>query len=320
MNYKTVLCQISSIFFNTVIVLIVLPGLLSGCGAVIIAGAGAGTYSYLSGNITKTYSAGYRQTINACLNVLNRMEINIVKKSEDALKTRIESKRYDSTDITVEIEKLGSTLSRVNIRTGLMGVDKKSDSEMLHEYISDELGKPLIVENTKASEPSVINTLSPESYKVEVSPGFGENGDSFNHVQTSGVYQAEEKDNSITDPLQRSPQKESPQNPLYIFYKDKEVDIPQNALGKIDAIAHFLRNSPSSTIDIKSYTDSHGQAEDNLDLSWKRANVIKNYFTRNGISYERITTRGYGASNFLESNRTEALRKMNRRAVLHIQP
>jgi outer membrane protein OmpA-like peptidoglycan-associated protein len=320
MNCKAARSHPSSTFLYAVIVLMVLPWLLSGCGAVIVAGAGAGTYSYLSGNITRTYSAGYQQTVNACLNVLNRMEINIVKKSGDALKTRIESKRYDSTDITVEIEQLGSRLSRVNIRTGLMGVDKKSDSEMLHEYISDELEKPLLVTNTKVLKPSVVNTLSPESYKVEVSPGFAESAESFNREQDSGGYQAEENNNSITEPLQSTFQIKPPQNPLYIFYKDKEVDIPQSALVKIDAIASFLRNSPSSTIDIKSYTDSHGTAEDNLDLSWKRANVIKNYFTQNGISYERITTRGYGASHFLESNRTEALRKMNRRAVLHIQP
>ncbi len=288
-----------------------LPCLLSGCGAVIVAGAGAGAYSYYSGNVTRTYTAGYRQTINTCLKVLNRMEIAIVNTSGDALKTKIESKRYDDTDITIEIEKVGSNLTRVSIRTGQVGVNKKTDSEFIHEYIADAFEKPV----------TPVKSISPESYKVKVSPGDTENNPTTLPQKKSVSYDPMQTDIYSGTDISASEQPViSPRNPLYIFYTDKEIDIPQNALTQIASSITFLRNNPSSTIDIKSYTDSDGKPEDNLDLSWKRANVLKDYLIQQGISYERITARGFGASNFLESNKTETLRKMNRRVVLEIQP
>lgn len=311
MNHFPALSRFSYLAINGILLFMLLPGFLSGCGVVVVAGASAGAYSYYSGNVTRTYTAGYRQTINTCLKVLKQMEISIVNKSGDALKTKIEGKRYDDTDITIEIEKIGSTSSRVNIRTGLVGIDNKTDSEFIHEYIADELEKP----------GTPVKSISPQSYKVKISPDDTEYNPTTIPQKKSASYEREQKEISAEPEISAGKQPMSPpRNPFYIFYTDREIEIPRSVLTHINSSISYLRDNPSSTIDIKSYTDSFGKTEDNLDLSWKRANVIKDYLIQHGISYERITARGFGASNFLESNKTETLRKMNRRVVLYIQP
>ncbi|NNK97295.1 MAG: DUF3568 family protein [Desulfobacterales bacterium] len=299
----------SSFAVDTILMLMLMLCLMSGCGAVIVAGAGAGTYTYVSGKITRTYSAGYQETINACIKVLNKKELEIIAKSEDALRTKIESKRHDDTNITIEIEEIGSNLSRVAIRTGLVGVDKKTESELMHEQIYDEIKKSV----------TTVEIISPTSYKVEISPDIAEPPADTGPQEENVLYlrkQGETAEN--TDIIENAEQTALPSNPLYIFYNDQEIEIPQSSLAQIKSIVDFLRKKSSSTIDIKSYTDSHGAAEDNLNLSWKRANVLKDYLMQQGISFERITTRGFGASNYLWSNSTETLRKLNRRTVLYI--
>lgn len=296
---------------NTILMFMLMPCLLSGCGAFLVAGAGAGTYAYVSGSITRTYSAGYQETINACIKVLNKEEIDIIEKSGDALKTKIESKRQDDTTITIEIEQISSNLSRVNIRSGLLGTDQKTESELIHDYIHDELEKPV----------TPVKIISPQSYKVKVSPGttarpFETDSNNKSVTSTRDQY----KDSDATDTFENDQQAALPHSPLYIFYNDQEIEIPQSSLAQLKSIVDFLRHKTSSTVDIKSYTDSHGTTEDNLEISWKRANVLKDFLIQNGIAYQRITASGFGATNFLWSNKTETLRKMNRRVVLYINP
>lgn len=301
----------SSFAVTATLMLMLMPCLLSGCGAVLIAGAGAGTYTYVSGNVTRTYSAGYQETINACINVLNKMELEIIAKSEDALKTKIESKRHDDSDITIEIEQTGSNVSRVAIRIGLMGVNKKTESELMHNHIYDEIEKSV----------TSVEILSPASSKVKISPSTAEPSTDTDPEEKSALYLRKQSETAEqTDITKNTEQSVRARNPLYIFYNDQEIEIPQSSLAQIKRIVDFLRKNSSSTLDIKSYTDSHGAAKYNLNLSWKRANLLKDYLIQQGISFERVTARGFGASNFLWSNSTETLRKLNRRTVLYINP
>ena len=286
-----------------------LPCMLSGCGAIIVAGAGAGAYTYYSGNVTRTYTAEYQKTINTCLKVLSQMELRVVNRSGDEFKTKIESGRYDDTDITIEIEKIGSNLSRVNIRTGLIGVDQKTESEFIHERIASQLDEKVT--------PVVV--ISPDSHKVKFSPSDAGGVTATGSYKKSRSFEREQNVISPESSLPESTQQIIPaRKPLYIFYKDKEIEIPRSSLTQLESIIDFLLNNQSSTVEIESYTDSQGKAEDNLSLSWKRAKVINEYLVQKGIHYERITARGFGASNFLWSNRTETLRKMNRRVVLYV--
>ncbi len=93
---------------------------------------------------------------------------------------------------------------------------------------------------------------------------------------------------------------------------------------QLDNLVHFLKTNPKINIEIRNHTDSRGTAQHNLKLSIKRANAIKQYLIKHGISYKRITTKGYGESNLLNRCKdgvpcTEAEHAQNRRTELIIR-
>jgi len=84
-----------------------------------------------------------------------------------------------------------------------------------------------------------------------------------------------------------------------------------------DVLKTPLRNN--YRIVLKGYSDSSGDAEDNMRLSRKRAEnlrklLIKKYYMKE----ERITAEGYGAADPVASNETAEGRKQNRRVEIHI--
>ena len=298
--------------------LLLFPLLMSGCGAFIVAGAGAGAYSYISGNVIRTYSADYKETIGACRVVLNQLQVKILEESGDALKTTVRSSRYDGAEITIGVERVGNNLTQVGIRTGFIGIDKTDDSELLHQYIDDQLRKRTAGLN-KNKQASTIATIKPAESKSRAKPEDPSTRDisprETGEKEGVDVSTSEEGSDMIGSlPVTSEP----PRSPLYIFYRDQDISLPSGYRAQVDTFVTYLQRNPSSTIDIRSYTDSTGKPEDNLRLSKKRAEAVKQYFVEHGIAPTKIIARGFGASNFLESNETESLRKMNRRVELRI--
>ncbi|WP_239805250.1 OmpA family protein [Croceicoccus hydrothermalis] len=88
----------------------------------------------------------------------------------------------------------------------------------------------------------------------------------------------------------------------------------------LDSIAQSLRTYPNSLIDVYGYTDSTGSDSYNLQLSKQRAEAVANYLIQQGVPAARIASQGFGETNFVASNDTEAGRAQNRRVELKIIP
>ncbi|NOQ77701.1 MAG: OmpA family protein, partial [Methylococcaceae bacterium] len=76
-----------------------------------------------------------------------------------------------------------------------------------------------------------------------------------------------------------------------------------------------LQLNPQLTVEIQGHTDSRGSETYNQSLSEQRAISVKRLLMNNGIAGSRLTTKGFGESNPVESNETEAGRAHNRRVV-----
>lgn len=76
-----------------------------------------------------------------------------------------------------------------------------------------------------------------------------------------------------------------------------------------------MKLNPGLTVLIEGHTDSIGREEYNQVLSEKRARAVKEYAINHGIDASRMTIRGYGESQPIESNETEEGRSANRRVV-----
>lgn len=85
-------------------------------------------------------------------------------------------------------------------------------------------------------------------------------------------------------------------------------------------IAEILKRYPDTRVEISAYTDSTGSERHNLDLSERRARAVASALVEKGAHPSRITARGFGETNFIASNATEAGRRRNRRVTLLIIP
>ncbi len=81
----------------------------------------------------------------------------------------------------------------------------------------------------------------------------------------------------------------------------------------LEKIVLLLQRYPLAHIEIRGHTDSTGSPAFNLILSQRRADAVKNYLISKGIPSERLSARGYGASQPVESNATPEGRGKNRR-------
>jgi outer membrane protein OmpA-like peptidoglycan-associated protein len=95
------------------------------------------------------------------------------------------------------------------------------------------------------------------------------------------------------------------------------TDIPNSSQVYLSAILKKLKKNPLSKIRICGYTDNIGEYEDNIKISQRRADAVKNYLISNGISKDRITAIGFGSNNPIADNRTEVGRKTNRRIEIY---
>jgi hypothetical protein len=122
----------------------VLSGLLltTGCIALVVgAGAGAGTFAYFEGQLSRTYEATYDKTYAVCKSILTDLKQPILEEKTDGIQTAIKSQRADQTPMTVKVRIIDPDWTEVSVRTGFSGVWKKEISAQFHEFISERLQK-----------------------------------------------------------------------------------------------------------------------------------------------------------------------------------
>lgn len=90
------------------------------------------------------------------------------------------------------------------------------------------------------------------------------------------------------------------------------------AIRNVEKVADFLQKNPTRNILIEGYTDSVGSDDFNLTLSRKRADEVKEQLVANGISPDRITTKGYGKQFPVADNDSAGGRQLNRRVEVLI--
>ena len=86
--------------------------------------------------------------------------------------------------------------------------------------------------------------------------------------------------------------------------------------GTLDRVAASLAAWPEIRVEIGGHTDSTGSAAYNQQLSQRRAESVRTYLVAKGIDGSRLEASGYGESNPIADNGTDAGRAQNRRVEL----
>jgi len=101
-----------------------------------------------------------------------------------------------------------------------------------------------------------------------------------------------------------------------VFFEfDKAVLLPESR-GTLDRVARSLVDWPEVRVEIEGHTDWDGAEGYNLDLSRRRAQVVKEYLENAGVAADRLEVMGYGESRPIADNNSAEGRSKNRRVEL----
>lgn len=103
-----------------------------------------------------------------------------------------------------------------------------------------------------------------------------------------------------------------------IFFEHNSFVLKPESYHDLQKVADLLKEYTQMKIEIGGHTDSWGSNSLNQKLSEDRAKSVQEYIVSQGISADRVTYKGYGEENPIESNRTEKGRSQNRRVEFTI--
>ena len=99
----------------------------------------------------------------------------------------------------------------------------------------------------------------------------------------------------------------------YINFDFNKATLKASSYPRLDQMVSILNEYPDYSLSIAGHTDSKGDDNYNLRLSYERAAAARKYMLDHGIPAERIESRGYGETKPLADNKTAAGQALNRR-------
>ncbi len=98
-----------------------------------------------------------------------------------------------------------------------------------------------------------------------------------------------------------------------VFFETNLAKIRTTSFGLLTTVAAVLKDYPSIRLEVQGHTDDRGNDAHNLKLSQGRAEAVREYLIGQGIEPHRLTARGYGETDPIESNKKPSGRATNRR-------
>jgi outer membrane protein OmpA-like peptidoglycan-associated protein/tetratricopeptide (TPR) repeat protein len=103
-----------------------------------------------------------------------------------------------------------------------------------------------------------------------------------------------------------------------IFFDFDKSTLKPASFIELDRLVKLMQDVPSLRIEISGHTDSKGADDYNQRLSESRAKAVVEYLVSKGIKADRMEYKGYGETQPIESNETDAGRANNRRTEFKI--
>ena len=103
-----------------------------------------------------------------------------------------------------------------------------------------------------------------------------------------------------------------------IFFDFASAELVKKSYVALDEVVAIAKENPVIKLKINAYSDNRGTFSRNIDWSEKRAKAVAAYFILKGVAVERITYKGYGDTQPIADNTTEAGRAKNRRVEIQL--
>lgn len=99
-----------------------------------------------------------------------------------------------------------------------------------------------------------------------------------------------------------------------IYYRKGNTKLTLTEKKRLDVLAYYAEKFlPHKKLIIRSHTDSKGSKANNLKLSQKRGDVVRQYLVSQGMDENKVIVKAYGESKPVRINRFESGRSRNRR-------
>lgn len=233
--------------------------------------------------------------------------------------TRVEAKNaglqngtFDSTIVNAAVGAFYQLANNLSLRGEIRGVQYVEDSQQNNVDGIASVGVLYAFGGTKAAAvaPAV---LAPAIAPVVVAAadddkdGVLNNADKCPGTPTTVVVDADGCPKMLTETVAKEIR--------VLFDTNKSVVKPAfNA--EIEAVAKLMKEYPTAKVEVQGHTDSRGDAQANDKLSQDRADAVAAILTNNyGIAADRVSAKGYGASQPVADNKTVEGQTLNRRVV-----
>ena len=104
-----------------------------------------------------------------------------------------------------------------------------------------------------------------------------------------------------------------------IFFDTDAYTLKSESETELKTLFTFLTDNPDLQVEIEGHTDNLGGEAYNLSLSENRAKAVYDYLVENGIPANRLTYKGFGASQPMADNETDQGRAENRRTAFRVK-
>ncbi|MCH8028935.1 MAG: DUF3568 family protein [Candidatus Dadabacteria bacterium] len=112
------------------LVLILSAPMLSGCAALVLAGAagaaGAGTVAYIKGELQTSKEVTLVRAYNAASAAMRDMEFAIIEQDKDAVNAKVVAIGVDKKKIRINMKRVSDHLTQIKIRIGILGNESLS--------------------------------------------------------------------------------------------------------------------------------------------------------------------------------------------------
>ncbi len=103
-----------------------------------------------------------------------------------------------------------------------------------------------------------------------------------------------------------------------IDFKPSDASVPTDSIAFLSRLNSVITKLKPDEIVVEGHTDSTGRTANNLLLSNKRANAVKEYLSSLDVNY-KIDARGFGESKPIADNKTKFGRALNRRVDIVVK-
>lgn len=103
-----------------------------------------------------------------------------------------------------------------------------------------------------------------------------------------------------------------------LIFQQRSAIISPESYPELNSVAQMLHTNPKMIIQLEGHTDTRGDAKENLKLSQKRVDAVKDYLTTKGVGKGRVKVKAFGGTSPISRENSEDAHKLNRRVEVRI--